>query len=46
MSPRTGTTLDKPFGQWLSNLPRPGALQGHPAREAALAAIDPDWNPA
>ncbi|MFI6494766.1 Helicase associated domain protein [Streptomyces sp. NPDC050564] len=45
-APRTATALDKPIGQWLSNLRRPGALAGHPEREAALQAIDPDWNPA
>lgn len=45
-APRTATALDKPIGQWLSNLRRPGALDGHPERAAALAAIDPDWNPA
>jgi hypothetical protein len=45
-APRTATTLDRPVGQWLSNLRRPGALDGHPEREAALVAIDEDWNPA
>ncbi|MEV4441862.1 Helicase associated domain protein [Streptomyces sp. NPDC049577] len=45
-APRTATALDKPIGQWLSNLRRPGALAAHPQREEALAAIDPDWNPA
>ncbi|RZE85468.1 DEAD/DEAH box helicase [Streptomyces albidoflavus] len=45
-APRTATALDRPIGQWLSNLRRPGALAGRPEREAALAAIDPDWNPA
>ncbi|GAA4886987.1 hypothetical protein GCM10023237_00040 [Streptomyces coeruleoprunus] len=45
-APRSATALDRPIGQWLSNLRRPGALAGHPEREAALAAIDPDWNPA
>ncbi|WP_399133782.1 helicase associated domain-containing protein [Streptomyces sp. Li-HN-5-11] len=45
-APRTATALDRPIGQWLSNLRRPGALAGHPEREAALAAIDPDWKPA
>ncbi|WP_030622637.1 helicase associated domain-containing protein [Streptomyces sclerotialus] len=28
------------------DLRRPGTLDGHPERAAALAAIDPDWNPA
>ncbi|MET7978729.1 Helicase associated domain protein [Streptomyces mirabilis] len=45
-APRPATALDKPIGQWLSNLRRPGVLEGHPERAAALAAIDPDWNPA
>ncbi|MFF7890225.1 Helicase associated domain protein [Streptomyces sp. NPDC020794] len=45
-APRTATALDRPVGQWLSNLRRPGALNGHPEREAALVAIDEDWNPA
>ncbi|MGK5546694.1 Helicase associated domain protein [Streptomyces sp. URMC 127] len=45
-APRTATALDRPLGQWLSNLRRPGALDGHPEWEAALREIDPDWNPA
>jgi hypothetical protein len=45
-APRSAVALGKPIGQWLSNLRRPGALAGHPEREAALTAIDPDWNPA
>ncbi|MFB7454670.1 Helicase associated domain protein [Streptomyces sp. NPDC056194] len=44
-APRTATALDKPIGQWLSNLRRPGALDGHPEWEAALRDIDEDWNP-
>ncbi|MFD9004838.1 Helicase associated domain protein [Streptomyces sp. NPDC059582] len=44
-APRTATALDRPLGQWLSNLRRPGALNGHPDWAAALEAIDPDWNP-
>ncbi|WP_274565094.1 helicase associated domain-containing protein [Streptomyces spiramyceticus] len=44
-APRTASALDRPLGQWLSNLRRPGALAGHPERAEALAAIDPDWNP-
>ncbi|GAA0454045.1 DEAD/DEAH box helicase [Streptomyces olivaceiscleroticus] len=44
-APRPATTLDRPVGQWLSNLRRPGALDGHPERAEALEAIDPDWNP-
>ncbi|MGW0664619.1 Helicase associated domain protein [Streptodolium elevatio] len=44
-APRTATALDLPVGQWLSNQRRPGFLDGHPERAAALAAIDPDWNP-
>lgn len=45
-APRTATALDRPLGQWLSNLRRPGALDGHPEWETALREIDPDWNPA
>ncbi|MFI8998651.1 Helicase associated domain protein [Streptomyces sp. NPDC053542] len=45
-APRPATALDRPVGQWLSNMRRPGALDGHPERAAALAAIDPEWNPA
>ncbi|MFD7942471.1 hypothetical protein [Streptomyces sp. NPDC059744] len=41
--------LDKPVGQWLTNLRRPGGLGKDPQRAARraqqLAAIDPDWNP-
>ncbi|WP_376608824.1 helicase associated domain-containing protein [Streptomyces sp. NPDC056291] len=37
--------MDKPVGQWLSNLRRPGALAEHPEWEAALQAVDEDWNP-
>ncbi|MFF1594793.1 Helicase associated domain protein [Streptomyces sp. NPDC058286] len=44
-APRTASALDKPIGQWLSNLRRPGALAEHPEWEAALAAVDEDWNP-
>ncbi len=44
-APRTATALDRPIGQWLSNLRRPGALDDHPEWEAALQAIDEDWNP-
>ncbi|WP_434098609.1 helicase associated domain-containing protein [Streptomyces mirabilis] len=33
------------MGQWLSNLRRPGALAEHPEWEAALKAVDEDWNP-
>ncbi|MGW2572983.1 Helicase associated domain protein [Streptomyces sp. NPDC001537] len=45
-APRTATALDRPIGQWLSNLRRPGALAEHPEWETALTEIDPDWNPA
>ncbi|WP_319191968.1 helicase associated domain-containing protein [Streptomyces sp. AK04-3B] len=45
-APRTAVALGKPVGQFVSNLRRPGALDRHPERAAALAAIDPDWNPA
>ncbi|MET8454715.1 helicase associated domain-containing protein, partial [Streptomyces sp. NPDC005209] len=44
-APRTATALDRPVGQWLSNLRRPGALDTHPQRKAALEAIDKHWNP-
>ncbi|MFF6961666.1 Helicase associated domain protein [Streptomyces sp. NPDC008317] len=44
-APRSATALDRPVGQWLSNLRRPGVLGDHPERAAALAEIDPDWNP-
>ncbi|WP_331719911.1 Helicase associated domain protein [Streptomyces sp. NBC_00147] len=45
-APRTASALDKPVGQWLSNLRRPGALAEHPEWEAALQSVDEDWNPA
>ncbi|MGW2975210.1 helicase associated domain-containing protein [Streptomyces mirabilis] len=45
-APRTATMLDRPVGQWLSNLRRPSALDGHPEWEQALREVDPDWNPA
>ncbi|MFJ1975301.1 Helicase associated domain protein [Streptomyces sp. NPDC087903] len=44
-APRSAVALDKPVGQWLSNLRRPGALEGHPEWETALEAVDEDWNP-
>ncbi|MER5699169.1 helicase associated domain-containing protein, partial [Streptomyces mirabilis] len=44
-APRSATMLDRPVGQWLSNLRRPGALAERPEWEAALEAIDADWNP-
>ncbi|MFJ1561320.1 helicase associated domain-containing protein [Streptomyces mirabilis] len=44
-APRSATALDKPVGQWLSNLRRPNALEDHPEWETALKAIDADWNP-
>ncbi|MEV6726183.1 Helicase associated domain protein [Streptomyces xanthochromogenes] len=44
-APRTATMLDRPVGQWLSNLRRPGALEGHPEWRAALETVDKDWNP-
>ncbi|WP_375790188.1 helicase associated domain-containing protein [Streptomyces telluris] len=45
-APRTATALDRPLGQWLSNLRRPGALDSHPEWEQALREVDEDWNPA
>ncbi|WP_433570179.1 Helicase associated domain protein [Streptomyces sp. CA-251247] len=48
-APRHATAMDKPVGQWLTNLRRPGGLGKDPDRAALrgeqLAAIDPDWNP-
>ncbi|MFI2458081.1 Helicase associated domain protein [Streptomyces sp. NPDC019539] len=44
-APRSATMLDRPVGQWLSNLRRPGALDGHPEWKTALEAVDEDWNP-
>ncbi|MET7694032.1 Helicase associated domain protein [Streptomyces sp. NPDC005483] len=44
-APRSAGMLDRPVGQWLSNLRRAGALDGHPEWETALKEIDPDWNP-
>ncbi|WP_329619078.1 Helicase associated domain protein [Streptomyces sp. NBC_01255] len=44
-APRSATMLDRPVGQWLSNLRRPGALTDKPKWEAALKEIDQDWNP-
>jgi superfamily II DNA or RNA helicase len=45
-APRSATALDRPVGQWLSNLRRPGALADHPEWETALREVDEDWNPA
>ncbi|MFD3472251.1 Helicase associated domain protein [Streptomyces sp. NPDC058682] len=48
-APRGATILDIAIGQYLSNIRRPGGLGKDPERAerraAALAAIDPDWNP-
>ncbi|MFJ6785616.1 Helicase associated domain protein [Streptomyces yangpuensis] len=48
-APRGATALDQAVGQWLTNIRRPGGLGKDPVRAerraAALAAIDPDWNP-
>ncbi|MCX5589601.1 DEAD/DEAH box helicase [Streptomyces erythrochromogenes] len=44
-APRSATMLDRPVGQWLSNLRRPGALEGHPEWKTALEAVDEDWTP-
>ncbi|MFD7940862.1 Helicase associated domain protein [Streptomyces cacaoi] len=44
-APRSAKMLDRPVGQWLSNLRRPGALDGHPDWKTALEAVDEDWNP-
>ncbi|MEU6314031.1 Helicase associated domain protein [Streptomyces sp. NPDC047014] len=45
-APRSATALDRPVGQWLSNLRRPGALEGRPEWKAALEAVDEHWDPA
>ncbi|MFD5110121.1 DEAD/DEAH box helicase [Streptomyces cinereoruber] len=45
-APRSATALDRSVGQWLSNLRRPGALDGKEEWKAALEAVDADWNPA
>ncbi|MGW3387840.1 Helicase associated domain protein [Streptomyces cinereoruber] len=44
-APRSATALDRSVGQWLSNLRRPGALDGKEGWRAALEAVDADWNP-
>ncbi|MFZ3573706.1 Helicase associated domain protein, partial [Streptomyces sp. BH034] len=44
-APRSAVALDRPVGQWLSNLRRPGALDDHPEWKTALEAVDEDWNP-
>ncbi|MFD3663124.1 Helicase associated domain protein [Streptomyces sp. NPDC058659] len=44
-APRSVTALDRPVGQWLANLRRPGALEGRPEWKTALEAVDKDWNP-
>ncbi|MFE9853359.1 Helicase associated domain protein [Streptomyces sp. NPDC005576] len=45
-APRSAVALDRPVGQWLSNLRRPGALEDHPEWKAALETVDEHWNPA
>ncbi|MFD7015310.1 helicase associated domain-containing protein [Streptomyces sp. NPDC059928] len=49
-APRHATALDRPVGQWLTNIRRPGGLGKDPVRAerraAELAAVDPEWNPA
>ncbi|WP_406190246.1 Helicase associated domain protein [Streptomyces sp. NBC_01017] len=44
-APRSASMLDRAVGQWLSNLRRPGTLDGHPEWKTALEAVDEDWNP-
>ncbi|MFF3911700.1 Helicase associated domain protein [Streptomyces sp. NPDC001848] len=48
-APVTATALDKPVGQWLANLRKPGGLgkdeERAKRRAAQLAEIDPDWRP-
>ncbi|KJK44078.1 DEAD/DEAH box helicase [Streptomyces sp. NRRL F-4428] len=49
-APRGAAIMDVAIGQWLTNVRRPGGLGKDPVRAerraAALAAVDPDWNPA
>lgn len=45
-APRSATMLDRPVGQWLSNLRRPGALEDRPEWRTALQAVDEHWDPA
>ncbi|MFE5869543.1 helicase associated domain-containing protein [Streptomyces roseifaciens] len=45
-APRTAMALDRPLGQFLSHVRRPGALDSHPEWEQALREVDEDWNPA
>ncbi|MEV8529414.1 helicase associated domain-containing protein [Streptomyces sp. NPDC052000] len=49
-APRHATALDKPVGQWLTNIRRPGGLGKDPKRAKVraeqLAAVAPEWNPA
>ncbi|MGW5067158.1 Helicase associated domain protein [Streptomyces cyaneofuscatus] len=45
-APRSATALDRPVGQWLSNLRRPGALGDRPEWRTALEAVDEHWDPA
>ncbi|WP_371591652.1 DEAD/DEAH box helicase [Streptomyces virginiae] len=49
-APRGAAIMDVAIGQWLTNVRRPGGLGKDPGRAerraAALAAVDPDWNPA
>lgn len=44
-APRSATMLDRPVGQWLSNLRRPGALDDHPEWKTALREVDEHWDP-
>lgn len=44
-APRSAVALSRPVGQWLSNLRRAGALDGHPEWEQALREVDEHWNP-
>ncbi|MGW1469029.1 Helicase associated domain protein [Streptomyces sp. NPDC002308] len=47
--PVTAMIMDRPVGQWLANARKKNGLGKEPQRAqrraAALAAIDPDWNP-
>ncbi|MFH8558853.1 Helicase associated domain protein [Streptomyces celluloflavus] len=45
-APRSATALDRPVGQWLSNLRRAGALEDRPEWRTALEVVDEHWDPA
>ncbi|MFI6689877.1 helicase associated domain-containing protein [Streptomyces sp. NPDC050485] len=49
-APRHATALDKPVGQWLTDIRKPSGLGKDPVRAERraqqLAAVDKEWNPA